>query len=292
MSNRGLRRTLIAAAVIGVVGLALVVVSGFALSAPYHTLVGAPPASLAVEDVLIPSQSGSTLRGWWSAGARGQGVIVLMHGVRADRRQMISRMLMLHELGYSLLAFDFQAHGESPGDRITFGHLEGLDAQAVVEFARRRAPNERLAVIGVSLGGAAALLAPKPLRIDALILESVYPDIDAATANRLESYLGASGRLLTPAYMGLMPLVLGFGPRQLKPVDRIASVRAPVLVMSGAEDSYTTITESRDLYEHAQEPKSFWAVPGAGHVDLFHLAPAEYRQHVLPFLAKYLQQSA
>jgi len=51
---------------------------------------------------------------------------------------------------------------ESPGERITFGHLEALDAEAAVEFARQRAPSERLAVIGISLGGAAALLAPKP----------------------------------------------------------------------------------------------------------------------------------
>ena len=179
---------------------------------------------------------------------------------------------------------------ESPGERITFGHLEALDAEAAVEFARQRAPSERLAMIGISLGGAAALLAPKPLNVDALILESVYPDIDDATANRLESYLGVGGRLLTPAYMRLMPLVLGFEPGQLRPIDRIASVRAPVLVLSGAEDPYTTLAEARDLFEHAHERKSFWSVPGASHVDLFHFAPDDYRRHVLPFLATHLRQ--
>jgi fermentation-respiration switch protein FrsA (DUF1100 family) len=212
-----------------------------------------------------------------------------MHGVRADRRQLIPRMLLLHEAGYSLLAFDFQAHGESPGDRITFGRLEGLDAAAAVAFAHERAPREHVAAIGISLGGAAALLAPEPLRVSALVLESVYPDVEAATANRLEVYLGGGGRLLAPIYMALMPLVLGFNASELRPIDHIAELRAPILIMSGAEDHYTTIAEAHALYERAPEPKSFWAVPGASHVDLYAFAPADYRQRLMPFLALYLR---
>ncbi len=37
-------------------------------------------------------------------------------------------------------------------------------------------------------------------------------------------------------------------------------------------------------------PKSFWAVEGAGHVDLEAYAPDDYRQRVFPFLIARLQQ--
>jgi hypothetical protein len=37
------------------------------------------------------------------------------------------------------------------------------------------------------------------------------------------------------------------------------------------------------------EPKLFWAVQGAGHVDLEAYAPADYRRIVLPFLVEHLQ---
>lgn len=42
------------------------------------------------------------------------------------------------------------------------------------------APGEKIGAIGQSLGGAAALLCPRPLQVDALVIEAVYPDIDGA----------------------------------------------------------------------------------------------------------------
>ena len=41
---------------------------------------------------------------------------------------------------------------------------------AAVAFVRARLPGERVGAIGVSLGGAAALLGPAPLAVDALVV--------------------------------------------------------------------------------------------------------------------------
>ena len=215
---------------------------------------------------------------------------MLMHGVWENRLRMAQRARVLHEHGFAALLFDLQAHGESPGQRITFGRLEGLDATAAVRFVRRRLPGERVGVIGVSLGGAAAVLSPKPLLVDALVLESVYPSIDAALANRLRAGLGpAAGPLLTPLLAPLFkllpPPVLGVTPGELRPIDRIGEVGAPVLVASGTLDDRTTLEEARALFERAPEPKRFWAVEGAGHVDLERHDPDEYWRNVLLFLA-------
>jgi fermentation-respiration switch protein FrsA (DUF1100 family) len=49
------------------------------------------------------------------------------------------------------------------------------------------------------------------------------------------------------------------------------------------------IGEARALFERAPEPKQFWAVRGAGHVDLEAFAPDDYRRIVLPFLTESLQ---
>ena len=271
-------------------GIAGFIASGIALAWPERASVGPPPAPLQARDVTIPSPSGSTLRGWLVRGDSGGGALVLLHGVRADRRQMIERMRFLRDAGYSLLAIDFQAHGESPGRFITFGRLEALDAEAALAFARVRFPGERVGVIGVSLGGAAALLGPQPVPADALVLESVYPDIRSAIANRIATYLGPlAGRVLVLGYLELMPPILGVGKDQLRPIDHIGEVRAPIFVMSGTADRYTTIAESRALFERAPGLKQFWAVDGAAHVDLAAYAPEEYRKAVLAFLAKHLR---
>lgn len=265
--------------------------SGIVLAWPRRLPVGAPPSDLATTDVTIPSRSGSLIHGWLVQGDPGAGVVVLLHGVQANRRAMLDRMRLLHDAGYSLVAIDFQAHGESPGTFVTFGHLEALDAEAAVAFARMALPGERVGVIGVSLGGAATFLAPRPLPVDALVIESVYPDIRSAIANRVATRLGsAAGRPVASLYLALMPLILHVREDQLRPIDHIGEARAPLLVMSGTLDRYTTIAEARALFERAPAPKQFWAVDGAAHVDLAAHAPAAYQQTVLAFFAKHLRR--
>ena len=151
--------------------------------------------------------------------------------------------------------------------------------------------------VGSSLGGAAALLGPAPLAVDALVLEAVYPDIGNAIANRIRAVLspaigatlaGLAAGVLTPMFELLLPPIIGVHPGDLRPFDRIGTIFAPVLIAAGTHDDRTTLAESRTLFERAPEPKRFWAVEGAGHVDLEACAPAEYRQRVLGFLSERL----
>jgi fermentation-respiration switch protein FrsA (DUF1100 family) len=219
-----------------------------------------------------------------------------MHGVRANRLSMVKRAAVLGEHGFAVLLFDFQGHGESGGRHITFGRLEGLDAAAAIGFVRRRLPNERVGAIGVSLGGAATLLGPKPLDVDALVLESVYPDIDSALVNRLRAGLGGfAGPVVAPllgrVFEVLLPPILDVTPDQLRPIDHIGDVRAAVLVASGTADDRTPIAEAEALFRSAPEPKQFWAVPNAAHVDLERYDPEGYWRIVLPFLMQSLRRS-
>ncbi len=290
----------LALGVLAVAGLcASVLVVGLRLAAPTNSTVGPPPADLpGVESVEFRSLSGSVLRGWWLQGQQpGGGGVVLMHGVWSDRRTMVQRARVLHAHGFAVLLFDFEAEGESLGRHITFGQLEGLDAAAAVAFARQRLPGERVGAIGVSLGGAAALLGPEPLPVKALVLESVYPDIDAALSNRLRAGLGrllgpVAAPLLTAAFKLLLPPILGIEPDELRPIDHIGSATAPILVASGTTDDRTPVDEAQALFQHAPEPKQFWAVQGAAHVDLEQYDPVAYWRVVLPFLSQHLQGGA
>ncbi|MCP4184183.1 MAG: alpha/beta hydrolase [Hyphomicrobiales bacterium] len=115
-----------------------------------------------------------------------RGVVLLLHGIRSDRRSMIGRARLLFRAGYSVLLIDLQAHGESTGERITFGYLETESVVAAIKYARAKWPNERLAIIGTSLGGAAAVFAAKQQRADVYILEAVYSSLRDATENRLK----------------------------------------------------------------------------------------------------------
>jgi fermentation-respiration switch protein FrsA (DUF1100 family) len=213
-----------------------------------------------------------------------------MHGVRANRAAMLGRMRFLHEAGYAVLAFDFQAHGESTGQRITFGQLEALDAAAAIRWAKQRLPGRKVGVIGASMGGAAMLLGPEPLPIDALILEAVYPDIESATRNRLEAYLGPLGRWGVSPLIAAVKWTIGGDPAALRPIDRIAAAGCPILILGGTQDERTSIAETRALFARAAEPKALWEIEGASHVDLAGFGGDAYRDRVLEFFRRYLRE--
>ena len=128
------------------------------------------PEQFAGTDVTFGSASGATLKGNVLVGTHGSGAIILMHGVRGNRGAMAKHAIFLNKAGFTVLLFDFQAHGESTGSKITSGYLESMDASAAVRFIRERFPGERVGVIGSSLGGAAAILPNHRLKSTPLCL--------------------------------------------------------------------------------------------------------------------------
>ncbi len=259
------------------------------MSGPARAKLDASAVGVFVERHTIASTSGSALAAWLAPGKPGRGAVLVMHGVRANRQELVGRIKFLNEAGYSVLAFDFTAHGESSGDIITFGKLESDDARAVLRWMRLRFPAEKVAAIGISLGGAAALLGSDALAVDALILEAVYPDIRRAIHDRIEIRLGRLSSLMTPVFLFVGQMVTGLDPDALRPIDGLKRVKAPVFIMAGTADLNTRIDETREMFAAAREPKQLWEIDSAGHVDLHWFAPQQYEKRVLDFLQTHLQ---
>lgn len=287
-----MRRALISAGVL----VALLVLAAFGaaevLSRPASRPVGAPPAQLQAEVVTLRTKSQLKVAGWFAQGRPGAGAVLLLHGVRGDRRDMLGRALVLHEAGYAVMVIDLPAHGESDGDRITFGLHEAAGVAAALNFLRSRIPAERIGVIGVSLGAAALLFSrPEPAPA-AVVLESMYPTITEAVEDRLAMRFGPLGKALAPVLLLQLPLRLGISADELRPINEVASIGAPLLVVTGSLDLHTTLPETHRLFAAAREPKDLWVVEGAAHVNLHSYNPQAYEQRVLSFLAGRLRGGA
>jgi hypothetical protein len=104
---------------------------GWALSRPIQRTIGAPPSSLEAEAVTFSSESGSAIHGWLS-----RGLLVAAQycccraSVPIGFRWYAGEFL--RQAGYSTLLIDFQATGESEGEKITFGWRERFDVLAAV----------------------------------------------------------------------------------------------------------------------------------------------------------------
>ena len=284
------RKVFIALAILVLIFFVGVWVTGTFLSEPKPMFVGEAPRDLpAAEAVQFQSSSGATIRGWYICGKQGAGAVILMHGVRSNRISMLNRARFLSAAGFSVLLFDFQAHGESTGDHITFGYLESKDAQAAVEFMRARAPGERIGVIGVSMGGAATVLASPPLDVNAMVLEMVYPSLDEAVGNRLSMRLGRWSRILTPLLTWQFALRAGVTAKAMQPIQRVDEITVPKFFIAGSEDKHTTLAESQRMFDAAANPKELWIVEGVGHVDAHQAKPEEYERRVLSFFSGHLK---
>jgi uncharacterized protein len=258
---------------------------GNVLIAPSNCSIGPPPSDLPIQEVQFPSSSGATIHGWLVSGEAGRGVVILMHGIRANRLQLLDHARFLFHAGYSVLLFDFQAHGESIGEHITAGYLESRDAAAAVEFIHQQYPGKKICISGFSMGGAAAVLANPPLPVNAMILESVYPTIDQAVTDRLVIRFGWLGRLGTPFLTWQLRPRLGVGAADLRPIEQVGRITVPKFFVAGAADRDTTLQETRDLFNAAAGPKQLWLVDGAAHIDLHEVAKDEYEKQVLEFLS-------
>lgn len=268
---------------------AMIWLAGTALSHSVQRPIGELPTALQGRNVTFASASGATIHGWLIEGQAGKGAVILMHGVRDSRLSMLERARFLAAAGYAVLLFDFQAHGESQGEQITFGYLESRDAQAAVKFMRDLFPTKKIGIIGVSLGGAATLLAEPRVEANAIVIEMVYPTIRQAIDNRLKYHLGGWAHALTPLFLMQLKPRLGIEPETLQPISKIGGITTPKLIIAAAEDKHTPLIESQDLFNAAQQPKELWIVPGARHEDLYRFAKQDYEQHILSFFAQTLQ---
>jgi uncharacterized protein len=233
---------------------------------------------------------GLRLAGWVVEPPRPRGTVALFHGLRCTRELMLERMAILAQAGYRCVAFDHRAHGESQGRLTSFGYHERRDVAAVLDLVKRRWLDQPCVALGVSMGAAAICFAAGRARgADAVILESMYHDILSAFTTRISGDFPRWFGWLSKGIIWVTERRLGVRLEDLTPADHIGRLApAPVLLITGTEDSHASPDDARRLYERCRGPRELVLVPGAGHTDLLEVAGPTYTERVLQFLERYL----
>jgi len=89
------------------------------------------------QEVQFKSQDGTQLAGWFIPGER-QTSVLLLHGYRCKREEMLPHADMLHRAGYTVFLFDFRSRGESEGDAVTLGYYERGDVLGAIDYLKTR----------------------------------------------------------------------------------------------------------------------------------------------------------
>lgn len=203
------------------------------------------------------------LHGWQcpsSAPVR-RGTVVYLHGVADNRGSSRGAIAALTPAGFDVVAYDSRGHGDSEGDRCTYGFYEKRDLQRVVD----QAGDDRVILMGHSLGAAVALQAAAiDPRVKAVVAASSFSDLRTIASERAFGFPAWS---LGPAF-ARAERDGKFVVDDVSPVKAAAQITVPVLLVHGVNDRDTLPIHSQRIYEALRAPKQLILVPGAGHNDV------------------------
>jgi len=272
-------------------GLALDVLIAYRFVKPPRLIGDWTPKDLGFdyEDVTMETRDGIELSGWWIP--NGEKTVIPLHGYtrsRWDEVYMRPTIEFLLNEGYSVLAFDFRAHGKSEGRFTTLGDRELIDVLSAIDWLEKNHPEKAkgIGLVGFSMGGLVTIRAlAEDERIACGVADSppIYLDRTGARGLKYFAHLPAwlyylirpVGRLMS----GARPIdVLGYAER----------VRKPLLLIIGEKDPIVEVDEVMEFYERNKRvnPSVELWVTDAPHVRTLELHPEEWRKRVGLFLER------
>jgi uncharacterized protein len=215
-------------------------------------------AGLESRDLVLETDDGEQLHGWWIA-ARTEplGHLLLCHGNAGNVGDRILHANLLTAVGFDVLLFDYRGYGRSSGRPSEQGTYRDARAALACLLAQPGIDAGRVFYLGESLGGAVALNLALERPPAGLLLLSAFTCVrDLARLH----YPFFPASLIPDAYPA---------------VRRIHDLRAPLLVLHGDRDEIVPLSHGRALFEAAQGPRHMHVLHGVGHNDLLQLSGAE-----------------
>jgi dipeptidyl aminopeptidase/acylaminoacyl peptidase len=245
------------------------------------------------QDISFKTKDGFLIKGWLIIKDKEKPVIILLHGLGANKSDVLDFAQFLYSASFNILMFDFRAHGESRGMVTSFGLLEERDLEGAIEYLESNPllKDKMIGLFGISMGGAIAIVAgASHPEIKAIVVDSPYVDLDESVITHTKMILPLPwnwlGRLAVMAYrLRFLTDSSKFSP--LKTISRISP--RTVFIINGARDDRMRPEDAKRLYDAAGEPKELWLVEGAGHLEGYSNAPGEYEKKVAGFFKEYLK---
>jgi alpha-beta hydrolase superfamily lysophospholipase len=211
--------------------------------------------------------------------------VAICHGYPGDTKNMdLAEHLALNNI--AVLVFYYQGAWGSEGT-YRFSNLVPSTKDAVKYLKSLSfVDTERVGLVSHSMGAVPlSNVMSKDKSIKAGVLMSPASDIakwlaPEAIDNIFKVFLGmAQGKLAYGDESEYKKSMIDAG-HKLNPMDKIADIEAPILVIVGSADNVTVPDDCKALYEKATPPKSWSLVDGADH---------GYSEHRIPLQDKVLE---
>lgn len=223
---------------------------------------------ISFEDVQFKTVDNLQLHGWWIPSAKSSRTIIFLHGFNGSMDPDLKYAPRFIRAGFNVFMFDFRNHGRSEGKTTSLGALEVLDAEAAIQYVRRRG-SEKIGLLGFSMGGRVALLtAVRNNSIGAIISDGGPVRFSTAISEGLKN----KGIPLGLRQVFTVMIQLGASIRTGKNLFSNDPIRikqgqlsVPTLLIHGERDTYTTQSDLLQMVRKIGANAEMWVVPGVGH---------------------------
>lgn len=209
------------------------------------------PADIGLEyaELELVAADDVRIHGWLVPAAEPRGALLFCHGNAGHIGHRLHALQTFHELGFTVLLFDYRGYGRSqgsPGEEGTY-----LDAVAAHDHLVREAgfAPSSICLYGESLGAAVAIELAGRRPVAALVIESAFTSIPKLGQ---ELY-----RWLPVRWLARI---------RYDSAKKIHALDAALLVVHSPQDDIVPFAHGRRLFELAGEPKAFLET-GGGHND-------------------------
>lgn len=241
------------------------------------------------EELWIPQTETEKIHAWYFKTSKtSRGLIIHFHGNAENLTSHVRGMHWVVDEGFDYLIFDYRGYGKSDGTPSPKHSVQ--DGLTVVGYARDRFPKSPLILFGQSLGGNVALRTAIEAKALGIPLAAV------AVEGSFSSYKHAATSVLSKSWITwpFQPLGWLFLSDTYAPQKRIheLSPDVPLLVIHGERDHIIELSLGEEIFAQAKEPKEFWRVSDAGHLECFWSEEGmKLRKDFIAYLKKWTKAS-
>lgn len=217
--------------------------------------------------------------------------ILVLTGFASHKAELLGISSNLHRDGFQILLVDFRGSGRSPGEMVTMGHNETMDAQAAVDWISTELPGAPIGVLGYSMGGSVALMltASNP-QIGAIVSDSAF----ATQREILRHHTRRRTRLWpTPILAAADPLLRQKHGRRIDDFSPALSVGniapRPFLQIHPKDDQVVPFSQAMTIRDRAGEGFESWYLEEAGHCGAYFADRPGYCKRVSEFFSRTLR---
>lgn len=239
------------------------------------------------EDVTFSARDGVRLAGWWLDRPDSRDVVIVSHGHRGNKSDLLGIGPGLWREGFTVFMFDFRGNGDSADGPQSLAHYEQADLEAAIDLAASRRPDARISLVGFSMGAAVSIIvAARDQRVSAVVADSAF-------AQMRDIIVGAARSMRLPPVpaVDMVDVITGwrYGYRfkEVRPVDVIGEIAPrPLLLVHGEADTLIPVENAYRLRDATGGHAELHVTPGAGHCGSYFTDRPGYIAAVAAFLAR------